>query len=259
MKWARFLDPEGRLRFGRVVDAQHLQPVLGDMFGVHEDHGPPLSMDAVTMLAPVVPSKVVALASNYRAHALEMNKPIPPVPKLFIKPSTSVIGPNAAIALPPGSTRIDHEVELAVVIGRTMSRVSPEDALSHVLGYSILNDVTARDFQRADGQFTRGKGFDTFCPLGPVVATDLDPSDLRVQCWVDGELRQDGRTSDLIFDVPTMLSFISNIMTLLPGDVVATGTPSGVGPLVSGQLVEMEIEGIGRMQNPVINREDRHG
>jgi 2-keto-4-pentenoate hydratase/2-oxohepta-3-ene-1,7-dioic acid hydratase in catechol pathway len=252
------LDSNDRLRIGRVIDEGLIQPLIGDLFGVTEDIGSPLALAGVTLLSPVVPSKVVALASNYRAHAKEMGKPIPPQPKLFIKPSTAVIGPNDPIELPPGTVRVDHEAELAVVIGRTMSRVPARDALRCVLGYTGLNDVTARDFQRADGQFTRGKGFDSFCPIGPYIATDLDPTDLRVRCWVDGDLRQDGRTSDLIFDIPTMLSFISGIMTLLPGDVVATGTPSGVGPLRHGQVVEVEIEGIGVLRNPIQNRSDRH-
>lgn len=258
MRLARFLDPDERLRIGRILDEGQIQPLIGDLFGVTEDAGAPLAINDVTLLAPVIPSKVVALASNYRAHAEEMGKPIPPLPKLFIKPSTAVVGPEHPIELPPGTARVDHEAELAVVIGRTMSRVQASEALEYVLGYTALNDVTARDFQRADGQFTRGKGFDSFCPLGPFIATALDPTDLRVCCRVDGELRQDGRTSDLIFDIPTMLSFISGIMTLLPGDVVATGTPSGVGPLLPGQIVEVEIDGVGVLRNPVQNRSDRH-
>ncbi|MFT4979950.1 MAG: 2-keto-4-pentenoate hydratase/2-oxohepta-3-ene-1,7-dioic acid hydratase in catechol pathway [Myxococcota bacterium] len=259
MKLARFLDPDGHLRIGRVLTDGRLQPLIGDLFSEHEDHGDPIDATEVTLLAPVIPSKVVALATNYHAHAVEMGKSIPAVPKLFIKPSTAVIGPNTAILLPPGTQRVDHEAELAVVIGRTMTRTPAAQALDHVLGYTALNDVTARDFQRADGQFTRGKGFDSFCPLGPYIVTDIDPSDLRVRCWVDGELRQDGRTSDLIFDIPTMLAFISSVMTLLPGDVVATGTPSGVGPLLAGQEVSIEIEQIGTLSNPILDREDRNG
>ena len=260
MKLARYLDADGRLGIGRLTDGEaRIQPVVGDLFSAHLDHGDSIDLSAVTLLAPVIPSKVVALASNYHAHAAEMNKPIPPVPKLFIKPSTSVVGPDQPIVLPPGAERIDHEAELAIVIGRTMSRVAPADVWGHVLGYTCLNDVTARDFQRADGQFTRGKGFDSFCPLGPWIETELDPADLRVRCRVDGVVRQDGRSSDLIFDIPTMLSFISGVMTLLPGDVVATGTPSGVGPLSAGQVVEVEIEGIGVLRNPIADRDDRHG
>lgn len=234
-----------------------VQPILGDLFGAFEDQGRPLALADVTLLAPVIPSKVVAMASNYRDHAAEMRKPIPAVPKLFIKPSTSVIGPGAPIVLPPGAERIDHEAELAIVIGRTMSRVAAADVWDHVLGYTCLNDVTARDFQRADGQFTRGKGFDSFCPLGPWIETDLAPADIAIRCRVDGAVRQDGRTSDLIFDIPTMLAFISDVMTLLPGDVIATGTPAGVGPIAAGEVVEVEIEGIGVLSNPVENRDDR--
>ncbi len=257
LRYARFLDPDGRPRIGCLSDDACLQPLVGDLFGQTRADGAPVPRAAVRLLAPVRPGKIVAVASNYRRHAAEMGKTIPPVPKLFIKPATAVIGPDEAIELPPGTARVDHEAELAVVIGRTMKRVSRADALAHVLGYTCLNDVTARDLQRADGQFTRGKGFDTFCPLGPFIATGLDPADRRIRCWVDGVLRQDGHSSDMAADVPMLLEFISGGMTLLPGDVVATGTPSGVGPLLAGQVVEIEIDGIGRLRNPVVNRDDR--
>lgn len=197
------------------------------------------------------PSKIIGIGSNYRRHAEEMGKPIPAVPKIFLVAPTALIGPGQAIEIPPGTERVDHEAELGVVIGRRACRVSVADALSHVRGYTCVNDVTARDFQRADKVFGRAKGFDTFCPAGPRIVEDLDPSDLRVRCRVDGELRQDGRTSDMIFDVPTLVSFVSHVMTLLPGDLICTGTPSGVGPLEPGQVVEVEVEGIGVLSNPV--------
>jgi len=205
----------------------------------------------------VQPTKIVGIGSNYRAHIEEMGRAIPKVPKVFLKPTSALIGPGEPIRLPPGTERVDHEAELGVVIGRKMTRISATDALDYVAGYTCVNDVTARDFQRMDGVFARAKGFDTFCPVGPVLATDIDPNDLRVRAWVDGELRQDGRTSDMIFDVPRLLEFVSSIMTLFPGDILSTGTPSGVGPLTDGQTVVVEVEGIGRLENPVVDREDR--
>jgi 2-keto-4-pentenoate hydratase/2-oxohepta-3-ene-1,7-dioic acid hydratase in catechol pathway len=206
---------------------------------------------------PHKPTKIVGIGSNYRQHIKEMGKTAPVVPKVFLKPTTALIGPGAPICIPPGTVRVDHEAELGVVIGRRMCRIDAAEALDYVAGYTAVNDVTARDFQRADGVFARAKGFDSFCPVGPVLATDIDPSDLRVRAWVDGELRQDGRTSDMIFDVPRLLEFVSAIMTLEPGDILTTGTPSGVGPLQAGQVVVIEVEGIGRLENPVVNRADR--
>jgi 2-keto-4-pentenoate hydratase/2-oxohepta-3-ene-1,7-dioic acid hydratase in catechol pathway len=202
------------------------------------------------------PTKIIGIGSNYRLHIEEMGRPIPTVPKVFLKPS-ALINPGEAIEIPPGTDRVDHEAELGVVIGRRMSRVRAENALDFVQGYTAVNDVTARDFQREDGVFTRAKGFDTFCPVGPRVVAGLDPTDLQVRCWVDGELRQDGRTSDMIFDVATILSFVSHIMVLEPGDLITTGTPMGVGPLLPGQTVSVEVEGVGRIDNPVIARSDR--
>lgn len=252
----RVLDPAGRLRLAEL-EGDRVQPLVGDLFGETRPDGAAIALERVRVLAPVLPSKVVGVGSNYRAHAAEMGKPVPPVPKIFLKPSTAVIGPGEPILLPPGSERVDHEAELGVVIGRTLSRASPAEAMRGVLGYTCLNDVTARDFQRLDGVFARAKGFDGFCPLGPVIATGLDPADLAVRCRVNGQLRQDGRSSDMVFDVPTLLSFISGVMTLLPGDVIASGTPAGVGPLLAGDLVEIEVEGVGALSNPVVDREDR--
>ena len=203
------------------------------------------------------PSKIIGIGSNYRRHIEEMGRAIPQRPKIFLKPPSALIGTGDAIVLPPGTERVDHEAELGVVIGQTMTCVSVADALDYVAGYTAVNDVTARDFQRADGVFARAKGFDTFCPAGPVIVTDIDPLNTRVRCFVDGQLRQDGNTSDMIFDVPTLLSFVSHVMTLNPGDLLTTGTPMGVGPLHAGQTVVVEVEGIGRLENPVINRSDR--
>jgi 2-keto-4-pentenoate hydratase/2-oxohepta-3-ene-1,7-dioic acid hydratase in catechol pathway len=209
------------------------------------------------LLAPVAPSKIVGIASNYRDHAKEMGKPVPEEPKIFLKPSTALIGPDERIEIPPRTTRVDHEAELGVVIGRRCHRIRPEEALERVFGYTCVNDVTARDFQKADGVFARAKGFDTFCPTGPAVVTGIDPRDLAVRCRVDGVVRQDGRTSDMVFDVPTLIAYVSSIMTLEPGDLIATGTPAGVGPLSAGQRVEIEVEGIGVLTNIVADRDDR--
>ncbi len=247
---ARVLDPAGRYRLVRVED-DHVQPLVGDLFGEHWDDGAPLDRAGLTWLPPVVPAKVVGIGSNYRAHAAELGRPLPPVPKMFLKPSTAVIGHGAPIRLPAMSALVHHEAELAVVIGRHCSNVREDDALDYVLGYTCANDVTARDLQKADTVFGRAKGFDTFCPLGPWIVTGLDARDLRVQAHVDGVLRQDGRSSDLIFGIPRLISFVSQVMTLLPGDVIATGTPAGVGPLAAGQRVRVEIEGIGALENPV--------
>ena len=198
------------------------------------------------------PTKLVAIGVNYRAHAREMGKELPPEPLMFLKAPSAMIGPEQPIELPGGYERIDYEAELGVVIGERLRRAEPGDAASAILGFTCINDVSVRDLQKRDGQWTRAKGFDTFCPIGPRVVSGLDPADLRIQSRVNGEVRQDARTSDLIFSVPEILSFVSGVMTLEPGDVIATGTPSGVGPLSPGDRVEIEIEGIGVLANPVV-------
>jgi 2-keto-4-pentenoate hydratase/2-oxohepta-3-ene-1,7-dioic acid hydratase in catechol pathway len=203
------------------------------------------------ILAPVMPSKVVAIGLNYKDHAAEMNKPLPAEPLMFLKPSTAVIGPGDAIRIPPEAGRIDHEAELGVVIGRRASRVPAEHALDYVLGFTCLNDVTARDLQRKDVQYTRGKGFDTFAPIGPCIAIGLDASALDIEGRVNGEKRQSSNTGQLIFSVGQIVAFVSKVMTLLPGDVLATGTPSGVGPLRPGDQVTVKITGIGELSNSV--------
>jgi len=213
--------------------------------------GESVPMRSAELAAPVTPSKVVCVGRNYRAHAAELGNDVPPEPLLFLKPSSAVIGPDEAIVLPRQSQHIEHEAELGVVIGKRCRGISEAEALSAVFGLCCVNDVTARDLQKKDGQWTRAKGFDTFCPVGPVIVTGLDPSALGVQCRVNGELRQDGNTRDMIFSVARIISYISAIMTLEPGDLLATGTPHGVGPLVSGASVEVEIEGIGVLRSPV--------
>ncbi|BCB87521.1 2-hydroxyhepta-2,4-diene-1,7-dioate isomerase [Phytohabitans suffuscus] len=207
----------------------------------------------VRLLSPILPSKVVCVGRNYAEHAAELGNEVPKEPLLFLKPSTSVIGPRDAIRLPQQSKQVEHEAELAVVIGppgaRRADRAAAERA---IFGYTCANDVTARDLQKADVQFTRAKGFDSFCPLGPWITTGLDVSDLEVRCEVNEEVRQLGRTKDLIFDVPTLVSYVSHVMTLLPGDVILTGTPAGVSPIAAGDTVTVRVEGIGDLANPVV-------
>ncbi len=215
--------------------------------------GERVDADAARLLAPATPSKVVCVGLNYHDHIAEMkHDDVPADPVLFIKPSTSVVGPGEAIVRPSFSGRVDHESELAVVIAKAMKGVSERDALSYVLGYTCLNDVTARDLQKQDGQWTRAKGQDTFCPIGPWIETDADPGNVTVQAIVGEQVRQSSSTKLLITPVAKLLSFISAGITLLPGDVVATGTPAGVGPLLAGETVRIVISGIGTLENPVL-------
>jgi 2-keto-4-pentenoate hydratase/2-oxohepta-3-ene-1,7-dioic acid hydratase in catechol pathway len=237
--------------YGAELDALTVAAIAGHPFGPITFTGDRWALPDVRLLSPILPSKVVAVGRNYADHAKEMGGEAPTSPVIFLKPSTSVIGAGDTIRLPHDSNRVDHEAELAIVIGRPARDVTRADAMTHILGYTAANDVTARDQQRADGQFTRGKGHDSFCPLGPWIETVLDPSDLRVTASVNGELRQDGRTSEMIHDIPTLIEFMSAVMTLLPGDVILTGTPAGVGPIVDGDTVTIEIEGIGALTNPV--------
>lgn len=208
----------------------------------------------IRLLAPILASKVICIGKNYAAHAAEMGGEAPVDPVIFIKPNTSIIGPNASIILPPSSSQVDYEGELAVVIGRPCKDVSAAKASEVILGYTVANDVTARDQQRHDGQWTRAKGYDTFCPLGPWIETALDPSDLEITTEVDGEVRQRSRTSLFLHDIPKIIEWISSVMTLLPGDVILTGTPEGVGPLQAGQNVSVTVEGIGTLTNPVATK-----
>lgn len=228
--------------------------VQGHPFGPFAFTGARHPLASVRLLAPVLPSKVVCIGKNYADHVAEMGGATPADPVTFLKPSTSVVGPGDAIVLPRNSTRVDHEAELAIVIGRLCRDVPRERAHDVVLGYTAADDVTARDHQQADGQWTRGKSHDTFCPIGPWIETDLDPRDVAVQCRVDGELRQDGRTAALLHDVPAVIEWVTAFMTLLPGDVILTGTPAGVGPLVAGNVVDVVVEGIGTLTNPVVDR-----
>jgi 2-keto-4-pentenoate hydratase/2-oxohepta-3-ene-1,7-dioic acid hydratase in catechol pathway len=207
----------------------------------------------VRLLAPVIPrSKVVGIGRNYAEHAAELGHDVPAEPLMFLKPNTSVIGPDDAVVLPSQSDEVHHEAELAVVIGRLCKDVPAERAADVVFGYTCGDDVTARDLQRSDGQWARAKGFDTFCPLGPWVSTDLDPGDVAVECRVNGRTTQSGRTSQMLADVPTLVAAVSSAFTLLPGDVILTGTPAGVGPVVAGDVVEVEVEGIGTLRHRVV-------
>jgi 2-keto-4-pentenoate hydratase/2-oxohepta-3-ene-1,7-dioic acid hydratase in catechol pathway len=210
--------------------------------------------DDAGAMVDLTPTKIVGIGQNYRAHALEMGKGIPDEPLMFLKPVTAIIGDGGAIERPAGYERVDYEGELGVVIGRRASRISRERALEVVDGFVIVNDVTVRDLQKKDGQWTRAKGFDTFCPIGPRIVAGLDPSNLRISTTVNGQVRQDSSTSDLIFDVPTLIAFVTAHMTLEPGDIISTGTPAGVGNLTPGDVVEVRIEGIGALRNPVIAR-----
>ncbi|UOQ58316.1 fumarylacetoacetate hydrolase family protein [Leucobacter allii] len=262
MKVARF-QAEGEISYGVLDQAEHgggveLVELTGDpMVAGYDTTGRRFRLEDVRLLAPVIPrSKVVCVGKNYADHVAEMadvtGGEAPEAPLLFLKPNTSVIGPGDAIVRPEVSERVEHEGELALVIGAVAKDVPEEDALTVVFGFTCANDVTARDLQIADGQWTRGKGFDTFCPLGPVIETDPDLRDARIVTRVNGEIRQEGRTSQLIHSLARIVSYASQAFTLLPGDVILTGTPAGVGPLDAGDTVEVEIEGIGILRNSVV-------
>ncbi len=232
--------------------------VEGHPFGRITFSGARWALSDVRLLSPILPSKVVCVGRNYAEHAAEHGTEVPKEPLLFLKPSTSVIGPRDAIRLPALSKQVEHEAELAVVIGAPGARRADRAAAQRaIFGYTCANDVTARDLQRVDGQWTRAKGFDSFCPIGPWITTGLDVTDLEIRCEVgrdpeEMEVRQLGRTRDMVFDVPALVSYVSHVMTLLPGDVILTGTPAGVSPLVDGDTVTVRIEGVGELTNPVV-------
>ena len=241
---------QDQIHYGWVLGTE-VGRIEGDIFSEFRRLETEVQFDRVQLLTPVLPGKVICIARNYEEHAKEQNVPVPETPMLFLKPPSSVIRSGAAINLPPQSSQVEHEAELAVVIGKQGKWIEIEDAVEHILGYTIANDVTARDLQKKDGQWTRAKGFDTFCPLGPWIETELDPADLLITCRVNGELRQMASTKEMVFSIPQLISFISSIMTLEPGDVILTGTPAGVGSLETGDVVEISIEGIGDLINPV--------
>ena len=249
MKIVRFA-VEGKVGYG-ILKGESIQTIEGEPFGNIKAADRYYQPSEVKLLSPCVPSKIVALGLNYRSHAEEVRLRIPTTPLIFLKPSTTVIGSDANIVYPPSSTRVDYEGELAVVIKKPAWRVSREKALDYVMGYTCLNDVTARDLQYQDRQWTRGKSFDSFAPIGPCIETELDPGNVVLETYLNGELKQQANTNDLIFDIPELVSFISEVMTLLPGDVIATGTTSGIGPMSPGDTVEVKIEGIGTLRNYV--------
>lgn len=252
MRVARFAHGE-RIGYG-VVDDDALVVLVGDpIVAGFDTTGERVPLADARLLAPVIPrSKVVAVGRNYAKHAAELGNEVPSEPLVFLKPNTSVIGPNDAIVLPPESTDVHFEGEIALVIGRVARRLTRANAMHAVFGVTVANDVTARDLQRREQQWARAKGFDTFCPLGPAIETEPDYDALRLITRVDGDVRQDGVSSDWIFDAPTVLEWITASMTLLPGDVVLMGTPEGVGPLRSGETVEVEVPGVGTLRNPVV-------
>lgn len=250
MKIVRF-SASSKAAYG-ILDGETVRVLAGSPFGNLKMTNQEYPLGDVRLLAPCKPSKIVALGVNYRSHGEEMSHRIPAEPLIFIKPPTAVIGPDDDIIFPEMSERVDYEGELGVVIGKRAKHVPEPATRDYVLGYTCCNDVTARDLQARDKQWTRGKGFDTFAPLGPCIATEIDPDNLLLETRLNGEVRQQTSTGDLIFGVSKLVSFISEVMTLLPGDVIATGTPSGIGPMQPGDVVEVEIEGIGTLRNKVV-------
>lgn len=250
MRFVRYQAGRDAPRYGWVYE-EMIGPIDGSIFSDYRRQEATLPLSAVRLLAPVVPSKIICVGRNYADHAREQGVDVPDIPLLFLKPPSAVIGSGAAIEIPPQSHLVEHEAELAIVIGREGRWIQMDEAAQYILGYTIANDVTARDLQRRDGQWTRGKGFDTFCPLGPWIETELDPADALISCRVNGEIRQMASTRDMVFTVPQLVAFISSVMSLLPGDVILTGTPTGLGPLEAGDQVEITIEGIGSLSNPV--------
>ena len=254
MKLARFLK-DGLVKFG-IVEGENIIEIEGSIFGSFKKTAISHKLDSVKLLAPCEPSKIIAIGLNYKAHAAEFNKPLPEEPMIFMKPPTAVIGNGEEIIYPHHmSRRVDYEGELGVVIGKKAHMVKKEEAKDYILGYTCVNDVTARDLQGKDVQYIRAKGFDTFAPIGPWIETDLNPLNVRIETYLNGEKKQDASTHDMIFDIYHLLSFVSHVMTLLPGDVIATGTPSGIGKMKPGDKVEVRIEGIGSLVNTVSSRQ----
>jgi 2-keto-4-pentenoate hydratase/2-oxohepta-3-ene-1,7-dioic acid hydratase in catechol pathway len=254
VKIARF-STGGDPRFG-IVDGDELVVLKGDpLFAGFDTLDERIPLDDVRLLAPVIPrSKIVCVGLNYPEHKADMNGGGPETPLLFLKPNTSIVGPGDAIQIPPVEGRIVHEGELAIVIGKVAKRVAAADFADYVFGYTIANDVSARDVMFSDGQWARAKGYDTFCPIGPVIETELDTSNLEITTTVDGEPRRHGNTRDMLHGIPEIIEFASDVWTLLPGDIILTGTPAGLGGFVDGQTVDITIEGIGTLSNPARNR-----
>ncbi|MDN5362901.1 MAG: hypothetical protein PWP70_1948 [Moorella sp. (in: firmicutes)] len=245
---------EGEICYGRL-EGEDIRGLEGDIYSSPRETGRKYNLNQVRLLAPCRPGKAVCVGLNYRSHIVEMAENLPAEPVLFIKPATSIIGPEEDIIYWPLVGRLDYEAELAVVIGREAHNIREEEAGDYIFGYTVANDVTARDLQQKDGQWTRAKGFDTFLPCGPWIVRGIDPADLRVQSFLNGVQKQDGRTSQLIFSVPHLVSFISHVMTLQPGDLILTGTPEGIGPMQVGDTIEIRVEQIGSLVNRVAGPE----
>jgi len=250
MRIVRYQQGNEAPRYGWVFE-EKVGEIEGELFGVYRRREASLPLEEVRLLAPVLPGKIICVGRNYVEHAREHGAEVPKIPLIFLKPPSAILNPGEPILLPPQSQQVEHEAELVVVIGRRGKNILPEQAREYIFGYTVGNDVTARDLQRSDGQWTRAKGFDTFCPFGPWIDTEFDPSDAVITCRVNGQLRQMGSTREMVFSVPTLIAFISSVMTLEPGDLIFTGTPAGVGPLQEGDVVEVEIEGLGKLRNPV--------
>jgi 2-keto-4-pentenoate hydratase/2-oxohepta-3-ene-1,7-dioic acid hydratase in catechol pathway len=250
MKFIRYQSGVNLPRFG-WIHGDMVGPVEGTPYGEYRRLEADIPLERVRLLAPLIPGKIICVGRNYVEHAREHGAEVPEVPIIFLKPPSAVIGPGDEIILPPQSQQVDHEAELAVVIGRTGRWIQPDESAKYILGYTVANDVTARDLQHKDGQWTRGKGFDTFCPLGPWIETEFDPADALITCRVNGELRQMTSSREMVFNINHLTAFISSVMTLNPGDIILTGTPAGVGPLKKGDSVEVSIDGIGNLVNSV--------
>jgi len=251
MRVIRFLDKDKNTHFG-WLDEDRVGLLEGNIFGEFRRLEPSINISSVHLLAPIVPSKIICVGRNYVEHAREQNVDLPETPQIFLKPPSAVIANDENIVIPPQSQQVEHEAELVIVIGKQGRWIPVEEGSKYIFGFTIGNDVTARDLQHKDLQWTRGKGFDTFCPLGPWIETELDPADSLITCRVNGELRQMGSTREMVFSVNHILAYVSTIMTLEPGDAIFTGTPAGIGPLTKGDTVEVSIEGIGVLRNPII-------
>ena len=250
MQLIRYQTQKNITSYGWVLDDK-IGSIDGSVFSEFQRSEARIPLADVRILPPVQPSKIICVGRNYAAHAAEHKAEVPEVPLIFLKPPSSIIAAGDTILLPPQSQRVEHEAELAIVIGRQGRRITPDQAHEYILGYTIANDITARDLQFSDGQWTRGKGFDTFCPIGPWITTDFDPSDALITCHVNDDMRQMASTRDMVFTVRQLIAFASSVMTLEPGDLLLTGTPAGVSPLASGDRVKVTIEGIGTLENPV--------
>lgn len=250
MKIARFTSSKYQEQHGWILDDE-IGLVEGNIFGEYRRLETEISLERTRLLAPVIPGKIICVARNYLEHARERNVEVPETPMIFLKPPSAIIAHLEKIQIPPQSNQVEHEAELAVIIGKPGRWIDIDNATDYIFGFSIGNDVTARDLQRNESQWTRAKGFDTFCPLGPWIETELDVTDLLITCRVNNELRQMASTKEMIFPVTQLVSYVSNIMTLLPGDIIMTGTPAGVGPLEKGDTVDITIEGIGTLSNRV--------